>query len=298
MFVFLFVCVSFMSPTFLTGSNLINVLMQNAIIGLLAIGQTMVILTGGIDLSVGATLALTTMVSAMSAAWGLLPSLILGLATGMIIGMLNGFLVAKVKMVPFIVTLATMGIGRGIAALMTNGTHQMTDAYRFVSDWYVGPIPCVVVTWLVVTLLFQWLLKRNTTIRHMLAVGGDEETAHLAGVATQRTKFLAYTLSGALSSLGAFFYLSRLGHGYYAIGSSYNMDSIAAVIIGGTSVFGGKGSFVGTMFGLLILGVLENIINLTNMSVYMKDAFKGVIILAIILFNVTRRNRQLRSKKL
>jgi ribose transport system permease protein len=146
--------------------------------------------------------------------------------------------------------------------------------------------------------VFQYFLNNFPNIRHLLAIGGDEETARLSGINTRRLKVLAYSLSGLLSSVGAIYYLSRLGNGHYSLGGFYNLDSIAAVVIGGTSIYGGRGSIVDTFFGVLILGVLDNIINLLNMNIYVKDAFKGLIILAIILLAVIRRNKELNKKSI
>jgi ribose/xylose/arabinose/galactoside ABC-type transport system permease subunit len=293
LFLILFIIASLLSRAFFSLNNISNILLQNAIIGFLAVGQTLVIISGGIDLSVGATLALTTMVCALLAPYGIFVSLFSGLAIGVAIGLINGLLVTKLKMIPFIVTLATMGIITSIAAILTGGEHVNTDLYRFLNNWNLGIMPFMVLIWILLTVLFQYLLNSRTSIHYMLAVGGDEETARLSGIKTSRIKVFAYILSGILSSVGAIFYLARLGDGHYSLGGSFNLDSIAAVIIGGASIFGGKGSIVDTFFGVIILGIIENIINLLNISVYVKDAFKGVIILVIILFAVIRRNREL-----
>ncbi len=298
MFLGLFIIASILSPAFLSVNNIVNIMLQNTIIGMLALGQTMVIISAGIDLSVGATLALTTIVAALLAPYGMAVALIAGLIVGIIMGLINGLLISKLKMAPFIVTLATMGIARSIAAMLTNGAHVTTDIFRFISNINISVVPLMVIVWILLTILFQYLLKTRSGIRHLLAVGGDEETARLSGINTSKTKIMAYTVTGFLSSLGAVFYLARLGHGHYTIGLSYNLDSIAAVIIGGTSIFGGKGSFIDTLFGVLILGILANIINLLSISVFLKDAFKGVIILAIILFAVLRRRREIKQRTL
>jgi ribose transport system permease protein len=298
MFLGLFILAAILSPAFLQVSNIVNIMLQNTIIGMLAIGQTMVILSAGIDLSVGATLALTTIVVALLSPYGIVVSLLAGLLVGLMVGLLNGLLIAKLKMAPFIVTLATMGIARSIAAMLTNGEHVTTDIFRFISTINLGFMPLMVLVWIVLIVLFQYLLKTRTSVRNLLAVGGDEETARLSGINISKTKIFAYGTAGLLSSLGAIFYLARLGHGHYTVGATYNLDSIAAVIIGGTSIFGGKGSFTDTFFGVLILGILANIINLLSISVFLKDAFKGVIILAIILFAVLRRRREMKEKNL
>ena len=292
LFVILFIFASLLSPSFFSWTNISNILLQYAIIGFLAIGQTFVIITAGIDLSVGAILALTTMISAILAPYGLSISLLAGLGVGVLSGLINGFLVTKLKMIPFIVTLATMGIIRSIAALMTGGAHVTTDSYRIFNNWALGNIPFMVLLWILLTIVFQYLLNSRSSFRYMLAVGGDEDTARKSGVNISRIKLLAYSVCGILSSVGAIYHLSRLGNGHYSLGGFYNLDSIAAVVIGGTSIYGGKGSIVDTFFGVLILGVLDNIINLLNINIYVKDAFKGVIILAIILFAVIRKNRE------
>lgn len=294
----LFLLAAIISPAFLQVSNIVNILLQNTIIGMLAIGQTMVILTAGIDLSVGATLALTTIVASLLAPYGLAFSLIGGMFVGLIMGLLNGILISKLKMAPFIVTLATMGIARSIAAMVVNGAHITTDIFRFIANINLWFMPLIVLIWILLIILFQYLLNKRVSFRNLLAVGGDEETARLSGVDIDKTKIFAYVTTGILSSLGAIFYLARLGHGHYTVGSSYGLDTIAAVVIGGTSIFGGKGSFTDTFFGVLILGILANIINLLSISVFLKDAFKGVIILAIILFAVLRRSRELKQKNL
>jgi len=295
LFFILFAFASFLSPSFFSAANISNILLQYAIIGFLAIGQTFVIITAGIDLSVGAILALTTMICALLAPYGLAISLISGLGIGLVVGLFNGLLVTKFKMIPFIVTLATMGIIRSMAALLTGGAHVTTDIYRVFNNWTLGNLPFMVLFWILLTLVFQYLLSARPSIRYMLAVGGDEETARLSGINTSRIKLIAYSICGILSSVGAIYHLSRLGNGHYSLGGFYNLDSIAAVVIGGTSIYGGKGSIIDTFFGVLILGVLDNIINLLNINIFVKDAFKGVIILVILLFAVIRKNRELQE---
>ena len=298
MFLCLFLLAAILSPAFLQPNNLVNILIQNTVVGILAIGQTIVILTAGIDLSVGATLALTTIITSLVAPYGIGIALIAGVLVGVGMGGLNGILVAKLKMPPFIVTLATMGIAKSIAALLTNGAHITAEIFRFISNINIGIFPLMVIVWIALTLLFQYLLKTRKSMRNLLAVGGDEETARISGINIFKTKVFAYIMAGLLSSIGAIFYLARLGHGHYTVGGSFNLDSIAAVIIGGTSIFGGKGSFLDTLFGVLILGVLANIINLLSISVFLKDAFRGTIILVIILFAVMRRTKEMKQKNI
>ncbi|MDN4593980.1 ribose ABC transporter permease [Polycladomyces subterraneus] len=282
---------SILSPSFLSLSNLLNVLRQVSINALIAFGMTFVILTGGIDLSVGSILALSSAIVAQLLASGMsfIPALFIGLLVGALLGLFNGLVITQGKVAPFIVTLATMTVYRGLTLVYTDGrpiTNMGDDlAFQMFGRGYFFGIPVPVITMLITFILLYFLLKKTTLGRKTYAIGGNEEAAILAGIRVSRVKWFVYTLAGLLSALAGVILTSRLHSAEPTAGTSYELDAIAAVVLGGTSLSGGKGSIVGTMIGALIIGTLNNGLNLLGVSSFYQLVVKGLVILIAILLD-------------
>jgi ribose transport system permease protein len=282
---------SILSPSFLSLSNLLNVLRQVSINALIAFGMTFVILTGGIDLSVGSILALSSAIVAQLLASGMsfIPALFIGLLVGALLGLFNGLVITQGKVAPFIVTLATMTVYRGLTLVYTDGrpiTNMGDDlAFQMFGRGYFFGIPVPVITMLITFILLYFLLKKTTLGRKTYAIGGNEEAAILAGIHVSRVKWFVYTLAGLLSALAGVILTSRLHSAEPTAGTSYELDAIAAVVLGGTSLSGGKGSIVGTLIGALIIGTLNNGLNLLGVSSFYQLVVKGLVILIAILLD-------------
>jgi ribose transport system permease protein len=282
---------SILSPSFLSLSNLLNVLRQVSINALIAFGMTFVILTGGIDLSVGSILALSSAIVAqlLASGTGFIPALFIGLLVGALLGLFNGLVITQGKVAPFIVTLATMTVYRGLTLVFTDGrpiTSMGDDlAFQMFGRGYFFGIPVPVITMLMTFILLYFLLKKTTIGRKTYAIGGNEEATILAGIRVSRVKWFVYTLAGLLSALAGVILTSRLNSAEPTAGTSYELDAIAAVVLGGTSLSGGKGSIVGTLIGALIIGTLNNGLNLLGVSSFYQLVVKGIVILIAILLD-------------
>jgi ribose transport system permease protein len=275
------VVLSFASPVFLTSTNLLNVGLATSVVAVLAIGQTYVIVLAEIDLSVGATLGFSAVVTALVLRHhGLLLGLAAGLASGVVVGLLNGLLVTKTRMPSFIATLATMSILSGLALQISSGDPvAVTDsAFQGIGQDYVAGVPVPVWTMLVGYVLFGVVLARTGYGRFVYATGDNPEAARLSGVRTQR-------VSGLLAAVGGFILTARLSTAEPTAGSGLELEAIAAVIIGGTSLAGGRGNLVGTLVGALVLGVIDNGMNLLDVSPFLQDVVKGVVILLAVYFD-------------
>ena len=265
---------SLSSTYFFTISNIINILRQVSIISIVAVGMTYAILTGGIDLSVGSTVALSGVVTTVLLKnFGLNLGLCIlgGLFIGVLVGAGNGILiVSKIKMPPFIATLAMMGIARGVALVITSGRpiFQLPDQFSFIGGGFLFRIPFPVIIMFVVYIIAYINLKYTKSGIHFYSVGGNEEASRLAGIKISTVKFRAYVISGLTASLAGIILASRVMVGEPIAGYMYELDAIAAVVIGGTSMFGGEGSIIGTLIGALLMGILRNGLNLLNVSAY------------------------------
>jgi ribose transport system permease protein len=280
-----------LSPDFLTVANLLNVMRQVSINALIAFGMTLVILLGGIDLSVGSILALSSVGIATLIQSGVNPMLatLLGVIGGGVMGLLNGLVVSKGKVAPFIATLASMTILRGLALVVSGGspiTGFNSDLFSMLGGGYVaGLIPIPVVWMLIMFGLFAFLLKKTVFGRHVYATGGNEEAARLSGVKVDQIKLWVYTVSGAMSAMAGVVLTSRLNSAQPTAGSGYELDAIAAVVLGGTSLTGGRGWIFGTLMGALLIGVLNNGLNLLGVSSFYQQVIKGVVILLAVLID-------------
>ena len=280
---------------FLSTSNLLNIARQVSINAIIAVGMTCAILSGGIDLAVGAVMALSgTLMAGMMVAGVPVPAAImLGLGVGLLFGMFNGFFVAYAGMPPIIVTLATMGIARGLALIYTGGypIDGLPEVFAFFGRGSLLGVQTPVVVMLIVFFFAYLLLDKTPIGRYIYAIGGNEEATRLSGVRVARYKLLVYALSGFTASLAGLVLSSRLMSGQPNSGIAFEMDAIAAVVMGGTSISGGRGSIIGTLIGAMMLGVLNNGLNMMGVSPYVQNIIKGLIILFAIYISRERKKR-------
>jgi ribose transport system permease protein len=293
---------------FLEPRNLTNVLRQITVNAIMGAGQTFVIITAGIDLSVGSLVALTSVASAMisnalpfGGPANFVATLLFVLAIGAAAGVVNALPVVRLNLPPFITTLAMMQIARGLAFELAHG-QPVTVTHAGALDWlgtgYLFPgifglpgIPYQVIVMACVVIVLAVLLGRTPFGRYVLALGGNEEAARLAGISTGRMKLLVYVISGACAALAGLILTSRFSSGAPQNGTGYELQAIAAVVVGGTSLMGGRGTIVGTFFGALLIGVLYNVMNLLNVESYTQLIVLGVVILvAVVLDHLRKRN--------
>jgi ribose transport system permease protein len=291
---FLILALSLLSPYFLSTANLLNVLRQVSINAILALGMTVVILKGGIDLSVGSLLALAGALAAGFALSGFPPPLAMGLGVGIAValGTLQGLLVAYAGLPPFIVTLAGLTTFRGLTLVYTDGRPitGLPDPFLFLGNGTLLGIPVPVMVMLSFLLLTHLLLQNTALGRYLYAIGGNEEAARLSGVPVARIKVFAYAYSGLAAGLAALVLTGRLNSAQPTAGTGFELDAIAAAVVGGTSLAGGRGTAWGTFLGALFIGVLNNGMNLLNVSSFYQLIAKGaVIVLALLVDRLVRR---------
>ncbi|MEK4533784.1 ribose ABC transporter permease [Solibacillus sp. FSL K6-1554] len=285
------IVITILNPSFMTTDNILNILRQVSISALIAFGMTFVILTGGIDLSVGSTLALTGAVAATMLASGIDPvlTILAALLLGAILGAVNGVIIAKGKVAPFIATLATMTIYRGLTLVYTDG-RPVSDlgneiTFQMLGKGYFFGIPVPVCTMILAFIVLYVIMHKTTFGRRVYAVGGNEAASKLSGINVDRVKIAVYSLTGMLAALSALILTSRLNSAQPTAGTSYELDAIAAVVLGGTSLTGGKGWIFGTLVGALIIGVLNNGLNLIGVSSFFQQVVKGIVILIAVLID-------------
>ncbi|MCM3629901.1 ribose ABC transporter permease RbsC [Paenibacillus glycanilyticus] len=289
--ILLIVIVSIMNPSFLEPLNILNLLRQVSINALIAFGMTFVILTGGIDLSVGSILALSSAFVANMMVSGFDPiiAILIGCLVGGVMGMVNGLLITKGNMAPFIATLATMTIFRGLTLVYTDG-NPITGlgdnlAFQLFGRGYLLGIPVPAIT-MIITFAVLWIILHKTAFgRRTYAIGGNEKATIVSGIKVPRVKIMIYSLAGMLSALAGAILTSRLNSAQPTAGTSYELDAIAAVVLGGTSLSGGRGRIVGTLIGALIIGTLNNGLNLLGVSSFYQLVVKGIVILIAVLID-------------
>lgn len=284
---------SLAGDAFLSPDNFANIVRQVSVIAIIAVGMTFVILTGGIDLSVGAVMALTGTVAAGLMADGTDPGLafLAALSIGTMFGMVNGALVAYAGMPSIIVTLATMGIARGLA-LIYSGGYPIGGLPQWTAVFGSGSVAGFPVSGIVAIVLYivAWVVLARTAFgRHVYAIGGNEVATRLSGVRVDRNKLAVYTISGATAALAGIVMTSRLMSGQPNAGMGFELDAIAAVVLGGTAIIGGRGSVAGTLVGALLLGVLNNGLNMVGVDSYLQSVIKGAIILLAIYIGRERK---------
>ncbi|HHT7538206.1 TPA: ABC transporter permease [Raoultella planticola] len=286
---------SFLSPVFFTIPNLLNILQQSSINALIALGMTLVIISGGIDLSVGPAAALSAVLGATMMVAGVpVPLAILAtLGIGAICGVFSGSLVAYAGLQPFIVTLGGLSLFRAIALIYTGGNpvFGIPTEFRSLINSEVFGIPTPIVIVAVIALVLWTVMNKTPLGEYILAVGGNEEAARVAGVPVKRTKVTVFVISGTLASLASLILIGRLGAAEPTIGNLWELDAIAAAAIGGASLMGGKGSVVGTIIGAIILGALRNGLTLLNIQAFYQLLATGLIIIIAMLIDRATRGK-------
>jgi inositol transport system permease protein len=284
---------SIVRPQFLTAANLVNVARQISVNGILAVGVTYVLLTGGVDLSLGSLVALTGVIAAGFAhpgEWPVVVPLCLGIAAGAGCGVLNGAVITRARVAPFIVTLGMMSAARGLALVVSRGrpVSNLSAGFRSVGGEVWGvPIPVLV---LLVVAGVSWAFLANTRLgRYIYAVGGNEQAARAAGLNVDGVKTFAYTVCGGLAGLAGVVLAARITTGQPNAGVGYELDAIAAAVIGGTSLSGGVGGIGGTILGALLMGVINNGLDLLNVSSYYQQIVKGIIVIGAVWLDRSQR---------
>lgn len=294
-FIILCVGLSIATPAFFTKDNILNVLRQVATNSNLAIGLTMAIIIGGIDLSVGAILAFSGLLCAsfISDGMNLGLAVLLAFTLGALFGLLNGLIIAYTNMPPFVVTLATQNIARGIVNVYANGQpiSARNPVFNFLGVGYFLGIPLPVIYSFVLLAVMILILGRSKFGRQLYAVGGNEEAARFSGINIKKVKIIVYTLCGALASFSGIILAARMYSGQPTAGDGFELDAIAASVLGGVSFSGGVGKLGGTIIGVLVLGVLTNGLNLLNINSFWQYIIKGIIILLAVYLDILKKRR-------
>ena len=297
---------TFLSDSFATSDNFVNVLRQVSVNRCISVGMTMVILTGGIDLSVGSMLALSGAIAAglvkngitieplgIHVGFTLFVVILIALIVGGLMGAFNGLMVTSFRVPPFIATLGMLTMGRGLTMLYTDGypIPGLGDGFSFIGTGWFLNIPMPVIISLVVVAAFVFFIKKSKTGRYIYAIGGNEKATRLSGVNVNRVKLFVYTAAGVLSAVAGILVTARLDSAQPNAGAGYELDSIAAVVIGGTSLSGGKGTIIGTVIGALIIGVLNNGLVLLDVSPVWQQVVKGAVILFAVILDKSKAVR-------
>ena len=289
---FFIICIiiSVISPQFLTVSNWTIIFTQVSINALLAFGVTFVIITGGIDLSLGSMVAVTGVVAALMAHPGNYPvivPIVVGLLSGVLMGAFNGFVITKSKIAPFIVTLGTMTIARGLALIITKGRpiSNLSDSFNFIGGGSLFGIPFPILILIFVFIICTIILNKTVLGRYIYAIGSNEQAAKVSGINVNKVKITVYIISGFLAGLAGILLTSRVTTGQPNAGAGFELDAIAAAVIGGTSTTGGVGTIAGTMIGVLLIGVINNGLDLMNVTSYYQQVVMGTIIIGAVVLD-------------
>ncbi|MDR2053683.1 MAG: ABC transporter permease [Treponema sp.] len=286
---------SIVRPVFLTSGNLVNVLRQVSMNGILAVGLTFVILTGGIDLSVGAIVAVTSVIAGrlMEEGHSIGLAIAMGMTAALLFGLFNGFLIAVGGLPPFIATLSSMTIARGFALVYSNGRPYLIqkEAFLAIGKGSSFGVPNPIWILLVVCLIAYIMLNFTVFGRHVYAFGGNKQAARLAGVRTKMMEISVYTISGFLAGISAIILSARISSGQPTAGQSYELDAIAAAAIGGTSMIGGSGTLGGTIMGFIIIGIMINSLTLLGVSSFYQQIVKGIIIIGAVMLDMQIKKR-------
>ena len=286
-FVVMVIVSIFVSDNFFTQTNITNILKQSAVLGIVSLGMLLVIMTEGIDLGVGSVVAITGVLAVGLQRQMPLPlALLVALAVGLAAGGFNGLLITKRSVPPFVATLGMLIIARGFTFVYTGGGPiQVTykDVYAFFGRDSIGPIPNIVTIWVILAVITSIVLQRTTAGRTIVSIGSNRRAVHLSGINVDRHLIAVYMASGLLCAIGGILLSSRLTIGTPLMGNLYELDAIAAVVIGGASLSGGKGTVQGTVVGVLILGLISNDLNLLGVSAFYQDIIRGAIILLAVM---------------
>lgn len=294
--VLLSVILSILSPHFLTTENLLSIALQTAIIAIIALGQIYVIISGGIDLSVGSIVALSGVVTAQLLVSGVNPilAILVGVLAGTLLGFINGFIIAKGNLPPFIVTLGMMGVARGLSLVMTDGLpiSSLPESFTVLGNGTLLGIPIPVIFLIIAASIAAFILSKTIFGRYVYSIGSNEEAARLSGINVNTNKIMIYAICGLMSGLAGVLMSARLVSAQPSAGTGYELDAIAAVVIGGASLVGGVGTVGGTIIGAFIMGVLRNGLNLLNVSPFWQQIAIGVIIVLAVYIDQVRRKKQ------
>jgi ribose/xylose/arabinose/galactoside ABC-type transport system permease subunit len=292
----LIIILSLLSGVFLTPNNLINVLRQSSMIAIIAVGLFFVIVGAGIDISVGSIVAISGI--AMSSLivnyhFPVVLGIIGGLLAGIVVGVINGYLVTKRFVPAFVATLGTMGAVRGLTYVLTNAypISGLPKTIDFIGRGYFGPIPVPVIIMVVVYIVAHILAEQTKTGRFIYAIGGNEEAAHLSGIRVDAYRFFTYITSGFLAGLSGVILVSRLASGQPNAGIGFEFEAITAAVIGGTSLYGGKGTIIGVFFGSLFIAILLNGMVLLNVSSYYQQMIKGIVLILAVMIDVAKNKK-------
>lgn len=294
--VLLVVVISFSTPKFLTGSNILNLLKSNSVNAIISCGMLMAILMGEIDISVGSTVGLTGIIGAYmitNAGLPVVPTVLICLGIGALVGLVNGICIAYLKVPAFVATLATQSIGRGLTEIISGGVtiRVRNDAYTSIGNKDIGGVSIIIIYAALILILTWFLLNRTRFGYYIYALGGNPLAAQYSGVDVKKINMIPYILIGLFCGLGGLIWSARLGSAAATLGNGFEMDAIAAVVIGGTSMSGGVGTVGGTFIGILIIGVITNGLNLMGINSFWQSVFKGIIILAAVIFDVSRKSK-------
>lgn len=287
--IFFTVVSSFLNPNFMSSGNLLNILKQLAVPVLLSFGAMMLVISGMIDLSAGSVLALAGVMSVTSykATQSLAVAVIVGLGVGVLANLINALMVVQFRVPAFIATLAMQMVARGAALYYADGQNILQiGKYTVFGQSSIGPIPLSVIIMVVVTAVIYYLMKHTKLGRSMYAIGGNEEAAIASGINVKKNKYLTYLINGLLVGAAGILFMSRVNAGLPNGAVGYEMEGLTATIVGGTSFSGGAGSTFGTLVGALIIGVLNNIMNLTNVNAYIQQIVKGAIIAVAVIWDI------------
>jgi len=287
------VVLTILTPHFFTLSNFFNISRQAAVITIIAIGETFVILTGGIDLSVGSLVTLTScsMALVMINTGDIFLGVVVGLAVGLGVGLINGLLVAKAGLPPFIATLGMLGIAQGVALVITFGRSMfgLPASFRWIGQGTLLGIPAPLILILILFAIFHVILTYNRLGRYILSVGGNEEATRLSGINVDGVKVAAYVISGLTAAIGGIVLSSRINSAHPAAGQGYELDAIAAAVIGGTSLMGGEGTVIGTLIGSFMMAVIRNGLNLLNVNSFWQQIVIGLVIIGAVWMDRARK---------
>jgi len=298
--IILFIIGATLVPNFLSEVNLTGILFQYSVIGFLALGQMLVILTGGFDLAQGAMLAFTSVViSVVMNTYGLVPAIIAGVLSTSTLGFVSGLLVSRTKMPPFIVTLGMTGIARALAMVAANAKPVPinNEIFGILGSGSINRIPIPAILFVSTCIIVYFFLTQRKLGRYIYSVGSNEESSIVSGINVKNVKLFVYTISGFLTAIGALIWSARLTSGSPTGGDGYEMESIAAVVVGGGSLLGGEGKVLGTFSGVMIFGIINSILNLVHVSSLWQGTFKGVLILIAVSLSTLRRSNKVKEKR-
>lgn len=289
------------APGFMTWTNMMNVIRQVSMLGIVVTGVSIIMIGGGIDLSIGGQMATSGLIIAMLVInHGMNPFIasLIGIAVCVLMGAINGFLIVKLKIMDMVVTLGTMTILQGVAYLLTGGfaIFGMPENFKFIGQGYLGAVPVPVIIFLVIVLICSVVMDKTYFGRHIYALGGNKETARLAGINISKLKVLTYAIAGSLTGIASVIMLARTNSAQPAAGSTYAFDCMTASVLGGVSFAGGEGKIVGGVIGVIFIGILGNALVIMGISEYWQNVIKGIIlILAVAMDNIQQKAKRAKA---